>query len=55
MVFNLNAKDLSSFEDFSFFNGKAIRIYHSVYLNRNLKKFRDDILSYIKSEIKGLK
>ena len=45
--------DLSSFEDFSFFNGKAIRTYHPVYLNRNFKKFGDDILSYIKSEIKG--
>jgi hypothetical protein len=45
--------DLSSFEDFSFFDGKAIRTYHPVYLNRNLKKFGDDILSYIKNEIKA--
>ena len=45
--------DLSSFEDFSSFDGRAIRTYHPGYLNRNLKKFGDDILKYIKSEIKG--
>jgi len=43
--------DLKNFKGFENFEGKAIRTYHPIYLNRNLDKFGNEIVEYLKNEI----
>jgi hypothetical protein len=44
--------DLQRFEGFKDYKGKAIRTYHPLYLNRT--KYKENILAYIKNEIKQI-
>lgn len=47
--------DLKQYPDFECFEGKAIRTYHPIYLNRNKSKFGDTVINYIKNEVKKVK
>jgi hypothetical protein len=43
--------DLKKFDGFSNFRGKAFRTYHPIYLNRNLNKFGNRVVEFLKDEI----
>jgi len=46
--------DLKNFPGFENFEGKAIRTYHPIYLNRKLTDFGNDIIKYLKNEVKSV-
>ena len=46
--------DLKKFDGFSNFKGKAFRTYHPIYLNRNLDKFGNRIVAFLKDEIEAI-
>lgn len=45
--------DLKKFDGFFNFKGKAFRTYHPIYLNRNLDKFGNKIIEFLKNEIEN--
>ena len=46
--------NLKKFDGFLNFKGEAFRTYHPIYLNRNLDKFGNKVVAFLKEKLEGI-